>query len=154
MLRGARVCDVYLCANIFVRDLDLADPNYAACHELLAELVASGTPIYVPTLLVVEVAATISRTRRDPLYALAVSLGLRELPNLTLLPLDSTLAQQSAELAADFRLRGADAVYIAVAQQTGTALVTLDAELRTRAASRITTYTPEEALVALRRTSS
>jgi predicted nucleic acid-binding protein len=71
-----------------------------------------------------------------------------------LLPLDDLLAQQAAELAADYRLRGADATFLAVAQQTGSALVTLDVELRTRAASRITTYTPDEALAELRRTST
>jgi predicted nucleic acid-binding protein len=121
---------------------------------LFEELNRAGIPAFAPALLLAEMAATISRTRRDAIRARVVAMSLLDLSYLTLLPLDNLLAQRAAELAADYRLRGADAVFLAVAQQTGTALVTLDAELRTRAASRITTYTPEEALVALRRTSS
>lgn len=40
--------------------------------------------------------------------------------------LDEALADRAADLAATARLRGADAVYAAVAQQYGTTLVTLD----------------------------
>lgn len=140
--------------SVFARDLDPADPNHTACRLLLEELDGDGIPIFAPTLLLVELAATISRTRRDPIRARVVSISLRDLAHLTLLPIDDLLARQAAEVAADFRLRGADAVYVAVAQQTGTALVTLDTEQRTRAAGAITTYTPDEALTALRRSLS
>ncbi|CAA9315995.1 MAG: hypothetical protein AVDCRST_MAG93-5498, partial [uncultured Chloroflexia bacterium] len=42
---------------------------------------------------------------------------IRMLPNLILVPLDEDLANSAAQLAADLKLRGADAVYIALAAQ-------------------------------------
>lgn len=55
----------------------------------------------------------------------------------------------SGRMAADHRLRGADAVYVAVARRFGTVLVTLDAEQRTRSDARVTALTPAEAFAQL-----
>jgi predicted nucleic acid-binding protein len=49
-------------------------------------------------------------------------------------------------LAAAHRLRGADAVYLAVARRYGTTLVSRDDEQRTRGAAVASCKTPEEAL--------
>ncbi len=54
-------------ANIFVRDADPADPLHDVCRELLAVLDQRRVNIVVPNLVLAEVAATISRTRRDPI---------------------------------------------------------------------------------------
>lgn len=53
---------------------------------------------------------------------------MSRLPNLTLVSLDTTLAEQALQLAAQQGLRGADAVYAAVALKTGYTLVSLDKE--------------------------
>ena len=74
---------------------------------------------------------------------------LSRLPYLRFVPLTRSLALAAASLAADYRLRGADAVYVAVARQFGTTLVTLDDQQRTRAATSISTRTPTEALAEL-----
>jgi hypothetical protein len=47
-------------------------------------------------------------------------------------------AQEAAELAADYALRGADAVYVAVARRHNYTLVSLDREQRERAAAIVT----------------
>ncbi len=96
----------------------------------------------MPVLLLVELAGTVSRTRRDPLRARVVVLGLRGLPHLTLVDLDDALAQEAADLATDHRLRGADAVYVALAHQLGIPLITWDREQLTRAAARVAVQTP------------
>lgn len=74
---------------------------------------------------------------------------LRDLHTIRLIPLDDTLAQEAAELAADRALRGADAVYVAVARRHGCALVSLDREQRERAAAVVRALTPAEALAEL-----
>ncbi|RRR72295.1 MAG: hypothetical protein EI684_10245 [Candidatus Viridilinea halotolerans] len=56
------------------------------------------------------------------------------------------MAQEAAYLAADRAIRGADAVYVAVAQRYRCALVSLDREQRERAALLVPTLTPTEAL--------
>ncbi len=136
-------------ANIFLRDLDPRDPQHAVCHAILEYLHATATPLIVPVLLFVEVAGVLSRELRDPMRGrMAVTL-LRSLPHLTAVGLDDALAHAAAELAADCAIRGADAVYVAVARQSGTALVTLDREVRERAVRVVPTYTPREVLALL-----
>ncbi len=136
-------------ASVFVRDLDPTEPEHAVCHTLLERLDAAGLPIIVPVLLLAELAGTVSRTRRDPMRARVVVMGLRGLPHLTFVNLDDALAQEAADLAADHRLRSADAVYVAVARRYGTVLVTLDTEQRTRGAALVTALTPAEAFAQL-----
>jgi predicted nucleic acid-binding protein len=136
-------------ANIFVRDLDTREPLHAECHALLDELQAQALPIVVPVLVLAEVAGTVSRTRRDPIAGRLGADLLRGIGNLSLIPIDDTLAQEAAELAADYALRGADAVYVAVARRYNCMLVSLDREQRERAAVVVTTRTPAEALAEL-----
>lgn len=103
----------------------------------------------VPNLILAEIAGALSRSFRDPIRArLEVDL-LRDLHTIRLIPLDDALAQEAAELAADRALRGADAVYVAVARRYGCALVSLDREQRERAASIVRVLTPDEALAEL-----
>ena len=71
---------------------------------------------------------------------------LLQLPHLLLIPLDETLAQQAADVAAQHRLRGSDAVHAAVALRFGSTLVTLDREQRECVAPVIPSCLPAEAL--------
>jgi predicted nucleic acid-binding protein len=59
------------------------------------------------------------------------------------------LAQQAATIAAQSGLRGADAVYAAVAVQMGCTLITLDQEQLTRLTNVVVTQTPAIALATL-----
>lgn len=136
-------------ASIFVRDLDARHEDHAVCNALLERLARTATPVVVPTLMLTEVASALSRELHDAMRRrLAVTL-LRELPNVSLVALDDALAQESAEIAADRALRGADACYVAVARRHNCTLVTLDREQRERAASVVTVLTPADALAAL-----
>jgi prevent-host-death family protein len=68
--------------------------------------------------------------------------ALSRLPNLVLVNLDTTLAQQAADAAAQYRLRGSDAVYAVVALRFGSALITLDREQHDRLAKVVTSHYP------------
>ena len=74
---------------------------------------------------------------------------LRALPHLSFVPLDDDLADEAAAIAADYALRGMDAIYVAVAHRFGCTLVSLDREVRQRAAPLITVQTPVQALAGL-----
>jgi predicted nucleic acid-binding protein len=63
--------------------------------------------------------------------------------------LDESLADRAADLAATARLRGADAVYAAVAQQYGTVLVTLDRQQLERLPPVVKTARPADVLRAV-----
>jgi predicted nucleic acid-binding protein len=100
----------------------------------------------VPSLLLVEVAGAISRTRQDAEQAQAFATALSQLPNVTFLSLDEILAGQASALAAQHQLRGADAVYAAVALRAGCTLISLDREHLTRLKRVVTVRTPAELL--------
>jgi predicted nucleic acid-binding protein len=136
-------------ANIFIRDLDTREPNHAECHMLLDRLQFRARTIIVPVLVLAEVAGTISRTRRDPMAGRLAADLLRGSKNITFIPLDDALGQDAAEIAADYALRGMDAIYVAVARRHDCTLVSLDREQRERAAVLVTARTPAEALAEL-----
>lgn len=136
-------------ANIFVRDASPGDSEHETCHALMAQLYQRNTTIVVPFLVLAEIAGALSRSIRDPIRArLEVDL-LRDLRHIQFVPLDAAVTQEAAEIAADRALRGADALYVAVARRYGCALVTLDREQRERAAPVVRTLTPAEALAEL-----
>jgi predicted nucleic acid-binding protein len=71
------------------------------------------------------------------------------LPNITMVALDVALSHQARALAAQYGLRGADAVYAAVAQQAGSTLISLDHEHLTRLGSIVMVRTPAAVLTEL-----
>jgi predicted nucleic acid-binding protein len=64
------------------------------------------------------------------------------LPGLRLYRLEADLFMEAIVLAADKRLRGADAVYVAVARSVGVPLLSWDAEQLERASAVVTTVQP------------
>ena len=133
-------------ASVFLNAFNPYEAGHETSHRFLADLQVQGVPIIVPTLVLPEVAAAVSRGRQDESLAREFAAALRRLPHLVWVPLDSTLAQQATDVAAQFRLRGSDAVYAAVALRFGTTLITLDREQRERVASVLTAQYPTEAL--------
>lgn len=137
-------------ANIFVRDIDVRAAEHQTCRDLLVLLHQRHILVMVPWIVQAEVAGAISREFRDPVRGRLAGALLIELPFVQLRTIDPNLGQIAADIAADYGLRGMDAIYVAVAQQTGSCLVTLDAEVRRRAATLIPVQTPAETLAALR----
>jgi predicted nucleic acid-binding protein len=134
-------------ASVFMNAFNPYEAGHEDSHRLLAMLQEQATPIIVPTLLLPEVAAAVGRGRQDADLAREFAVTLSRLPHLMLIPLDATLAQQAADVAARHRLRGSDAVYAAVAMRFGSALITLDREQRERVAGVLRTRYPAEMLV-------
>ena len=133
-------------ASVFLNGFNPYEVGYEESRRLLARMQDEAVPIIAPTLLLPEVAAAVGRGRDDTDLARRFATRLRRLPHLILTPLDETLAQQAADIAARYRLRGSDAVYAAVALRFGSTLVTLDREQRERMADVIPARYPVEAL--------
>lgn len=136
-------------ASVWVNGFDQRESGHETSRQVLELLRAQAIPIFEPMLVLAEVAGAISRTRQDPARAEAFAITLGQLPNVTILPLDEALGQQALALAAQHGLRGADAVYAAVAQQAGCTLISLDHEHLTRLAGLISVQTPAVALAEL-----
>jgi predicted nucleic acid-binding protein len=140
---------VTLDANVFVRDADRRVAEHLVCHALLERLHTQQILLVEPLILLAEVAGPLSRLYGDPMRGRVYVDILCDLPNLRLVAFDMALAQEAAEIAADYALRGMDAVYIAVARHHGCTLITLDDEPRQRASAIIPIRTPAEALAEL-----
>ena len=136
-------------ASVFVNAYNVYEEGHADSLRFVDWLQNSGEPMLAPSLLLPEVAASISRVYRDAAMALEFADSLRALTHLTLIPVNDTVAWQATEIAAKYRLRGSDAVYVAVARRYGATLVTLDREQRERAAAVVETLSPAEAVAAL-----
>jgi predicted nucleic acid-binding protein len=89
-----------------------------------------------------ECSAAIARQTDDPLLAERTEALIETLPNMALVPLDITLARHAAQLARDYRLRGADSVYLAVAETLGATLITWDGEVLGRGPADVPRLTP------------
>jgi predicted nucleic acid-binding protein len=136
-------------ASVWVNGFDQREPGHEISRQVLELLGNHSIPIVVPNLVLVEVAGAISRTRNHPTQAQMFATALSNLPNVTIVTLDDVLAHQTLALAAQYGLRGADAVYGAVARRASCTLITLDNEQLTRLVNVITTQTPSAALVDL-----
>lgn len=133
-------------ASVFVNAFNPHEEGHAESLAILSAIQQGGDPVVVPTLLLAEIASAVARASGDSAGALQYATATAALPHLTLVALTSTTARQAAELAATHRLRGADAVYVAVARRYGTTLVSRDEEQRSRGSAVVTCQTPEEAL--------
>lgn len=133
-------------ASVFVNAFNPHEKGHADSLRFLAMIQERGDPVLVPVLIIPEIASAIARATDDTAGALQYATASAALPHLTLVSLTPTVARQAGDLAATHRLRGADAVYVAVSRRYGTTLVTRDDEQRTRGTSAVTCQTPEEAL--------
>jgi predicted nucleic acid-binding protein len=106
--------------------------------------------LFLPTLVLAEVAAALSRTGSEPRLAQQYAMAVGQLPNTVMVALDEGLASQSAALGAQHRLRGADAVYLASAALFAAELVTLDREQLERGAAIVQTLTPADFLATIK----
>lgn len=130
--------DASVLLNAFNRD-EAGSPD---SRRLLEDLRDRAAPLIEPTLLLSELAAAIRRGTQDPDLARQVTSAVAELPNLVMVSLDDPLAREAAGLAADYSLRGADAVYGAVALRFGAELVSLDQEQISRLSDVLLTRSP------------
>lgn len=134
-------------ASVFLNGFNPAEEGHATSLAFLAQLQAQAVPVIAPTLLLPEVAAAIGRGQDNADLARQFAESLSRLPHLVLVALDESLARQAVEAAAQYRLRGADAVYVAVALRFGCPLVTLDREQHDRAAEALQTFYPAEVVL-------
>jgi predicted nucleic acid-binding protein len=133
-------------ASVHVSALNPHEAESAASQAFLRLVHQHQIPLVSPTLLPVEVAAAVARTMDDIARAAALAALVRDWPNQALVPLDDDLADRAADLAARSRLRGADAVYAATAQQYGTTLITLDRQQLERLPPQVRTARPADVL--------
>ena len=132
-------------ASVHINALNANEAGSQDSQAFLARIERENLAMICPTLLITEIAAALIRAFDDYEKVMFFAIATRNLPNLTLIPLDGSLAVSAAELAAHHHLRGADAVYAAVAEQHHTTLVTNDRQQLERLAGVLPVMTPAQA---------
>ena len=133
-------------ASVFVNAFNPHERGHAESLRAITTIHERGDPIIVPALLIPEVASALARVSGASAAALEYARAIAALPHLSVIALTAVTAHHAAELAAMHRLRGADAVYVAVARRYGTTVVTRDEEQEARGSAVVACVPPEEVL--------
>ncbi len=130
--------------SVFVSAYLASDPHHATSLKLLGKLIEDKIELNAPVLVLAEVAAAMARNTRDPQRGQAAREMIEQTPRMQLYPLSVALGKKAADFASTLFLRGADSVYVAAADMTGSTLITLDNEMWERASEATVTLTPAE----------
>lgn len=141
-------------ASVFISATLTAEPRYAVSRAFLNEMRAAQTAIFCPSLVLPECAAAVARRTGNSVLALTLVMQIENWPGMRLVQFTEPNARRAAEIAATQRLRGADSVYVAVAEEFNATLVTWDGEMLQRGATLVTTMTPDDWLKAQQTNSS
>jgi predicted nucleic acid-binding protein len=93
-------------------------------------------------MLVIETASGVARATGQSAFAHRAATQLYNLPFIRIVPIDQNLVNETTRVAADYKLRGADAVFVALAKIEAVPLVTFDQEQQTRPVGVIATIHP------------
>lgn len=125
-------------ASVWVARLVPEDAFYQSVKDWMIAKREKAFKFIAPSLLLTEIGGAISRRTGQAALALQALEQLQRLPALQLVNMDFALVQESAILAAELGLRGADSFYVALAARLALPLVTLDADQREKASKRVT----------------
>lgn len=131
-------------ASVLVSWFHEADQYHQASRIWLRRHLLGRGKIVAPMLLQSEVAGALTRRTGDQAIGNRAARWIRSLPEIQLVPIDEALGELAATLAVELRLRGADAVYVAVAVQLHLPLVTWDREQRERGGQRVDARRPDD----------
>jgi predicted nucleic acid-binding protein len=129
-------------ASVVVSYLLKTDPYNIATEIWMDKFILTKQTIVAPTLLLPEVSGPVTRRTKTSSQGQAAINIVLNLPNLRLIYVTRKLAIEAATLAADLELRGADAIYVAIARRFKVPLITWDNDHINKTKGVITAYTP------------
>jgi predicted nucleic acid-binding protein len=129
-------------ASVWVSILVPQDAHHQVSRGWLEGWQTGGHRIVAPNLLAAEASGAVARRTGQAQRGRQVLADLLTDPLVELVPLDDELGLEAARLAADLGLRGADAVYVAVARRRGVPLLTWDREQLARATRVVAAQEP------------
>jgi predicted nucleic acid-binding protein len=129
-------------ASVCVALVNAHEQDYARSWTWLERAKGEREVIIAPVMLMAEVAAALSRGVGDPALAHRVVQQLQHGGAIQLVAVTLPLAQRAAAIAADYQIRGCDAVYVALADQLDDCLVALDQKQLKRCAAIVEAREP------------
>lgn len=129
-------------ASLFVAAVTPQENRHEQAVAWLNWALAETATLDVPAIVLSEVAAAISRGQDDNDLAQRALTLLLGTDLIQIFPVTQELAKRAAAISIEQRIRGCDAVYVALAEQLGTELVSLDQQQLERGTAVIPTRRP------------
>ncbi|MCP4416128.1 MAG: type II toxin-antitoxin system VapC family toxin [Chloroflexi bacterium] len=129
-------------ASVYIALVNEDELGFSVSWQWMQTIQSSRVRLAAPAIMIAEAAAAISRGKGDIVHARKIIWRLQHSRLIEFWPISLTLAHRSAEIAADYRIRGCDAVYLALAEQLGTDLVSLDRQQVARGTAVVPTRHP------------
>jgi predicted nucleic acid-binding protein len=130
-------------ASLWVSRFLVGDAFHEISRAWLEKTVGAGSALVCPTSMLAEVAGAVARRTGSSQVGYHVIRQIRKVPTLQLVSITPEVGDLAAEIASTYRLRGGDALYVAVAYQFQAPLVSWDDEQIARVAGYINAYRPD-----------
>lgn len=123
--------EIVLDSNVFIASLAKGDPNHQEAMRVIHEMESGKIRGFLPRLVPVEVCGAIARIfdRKYAEKARELLILWRKERKIKLFDLDKNQQELAEEIAIKNRLKGADAIIIALSKDLNADLVTFDKEL-------------------------
>jgi predicted nucleic acid-binding protein len=128
-------------ASVYIALINAHEKDHMTSWAWFEQAQAAREPIVAPVILLAEVAAALSQGI-GALLAHRVLGQLKHSRLIELVPVTLAMAERAAAIAADQRIRGCDAIYVALADQSGDCLITLDRGQLERSAAIVSAREP------------
>jgi predicted nucleic acid-binding protein len=136
-------------ASVFLASMQAAETHHADALTLLNRIEDNEWQTYLPMIALPEIGGNLARNSSNSSFAQRLLHLLRQQAHITLVPVDEQLGSVASDLAIQQRIRGCDAVYVALAQSRRATLITLDQEQIQRAPPGLVARTPGQELALL-----
>ncbi len=130
-------------ASVWISRILVDDPFHTASRAWLLSQARQGHLLIVPSLFFAEVGGAVSRRSGSEAIGVEAIQRIARVPALRVVAMNHELGMQAGRLAARLRLRGAEAVYVALARRLNIPLATWDQELFQRGGLAAAIQRPE-----------
>ena len=130
-------------ASLYISLINVNESSHATSWAWFQQAQLGQESLSAPVILLAEITSALSRGLDNPALAHQVVQQLLQSKVINLVPVTQALAERAAAIAADCQIRGCDAIYVALAEQLGDYLMTLDQQQLDRGALIVTTRKPE-----------
>lgn len=131
-------------ASVWVAIFRENDVHHVASVGFLDLAVANQRDLNIPNFALAEIAGVFARQTGQARLATRTVRAVLALPRVQRHGLNDALAARAAALAASCKLRGADAVFVALAEALDQPLITLDREILERSSQVIEAEAPND----------
>ena len=134
---------IVLDASVWVGVFLSEDIHHETSRQWFRQEVQERQTFTVPAIFLAEIAGSISRRTGLPRSGRRASQVIVEARQFDVRVIDQSIAVSAANVASELSLRGADAIYVALAKRLDVPLITWDKELIRRASSVIEVRSPQ-----------